>query len=275
MKTNFYASPEKPTVDIAINKSRLKVYKNSNIPVYYLKSGQEFQIELFNPTTNTILAKIHLNSKTISQGGLILRPGERVFLDRYFDVSKKFKFDTYEVNNSNAVKQAIRDNGDVRVEFFNESKPLPYYNPNITLCGGYFGNSGVSGTLTIGNDCSNTVFYNSTVTTNNIDNASFTCCSASADLLLESPAPTRDLKAKSSKTIETGRVEEGGYSNQKFETVNKDFDYYPFHTVEYKLLPISQRVNTVNDMKVKVYCTNCGAKTKPEHKFCANCGTKQ
>lgn len=31
-----------------------------------------------------------------------------------------------------------------------------------------------------------------------------------------------------SNTIETGRISEGGYSSQKFNNVNIDFEYYPF-----------------------------------------------
>ena len=111
-----YEAPSVPTAMIAVNKSRLKVYNNTgDMPTYYLQKGQEFQIELFNPTTDVILAKIILNGNPISQGGLVLNPGQRVFLDRYLDVAKKFLFDTYEVSNSEEVKKAIEKNGDFKV----------------------------------------------------------------------------------------------------------------------------------------------------------------
>ena len=107
MKQSLNA-PTVPTAGIAVNKSRLKVYsKGSEMPTYYLQKGQEFQIELFNPTTEVVLAKISLNNTLISQGGLILNPGQRVFLERYIDVPKKFLFDTYEVANTDEVKKAI------------------------------------------------------------------------------------------------------------------------------------------------------------------------
>jgi hypothetical protein len=80
--------------------------------------------------------------------------------------------------------------------------------------------------------------------------------------------------AKKSKSIETGRVEQGSYSDQEFKTVDKDFEFFAFHTVEAKLLPVSQKVNTSEDIKVKVYCTGCGAKLHKDHKFCGHCGTK-
>ena len=123
-----------PQANIAINKSRIKLYgKTSKTPTYYLKKGQEFEIELFNPTKDTIMAKISLNGKPIAQGGLVLKPGVRVFLDRYIDVARKFKFDTYEVGNTAAVKKAIEDNGDFKVEFFREQQ---VQQPSITFTGG-------------------------------------------------------------------------------------------------------------------------------------------
>jgi hypothetical protein len=85
--------------------------------------------------------------------------------------------------------------------------------------------------------------------------------------------PIKRLKLKS-KSIETGRVEQGSSSDQKIKTVDKDFEYFSFHTIEYKMLPISQKINSSEDINVKVYCTNCGAKLGKGHKFCSSCGTK-
>ena len=130
MKTNNYCVPKVPTANIAVNKSRIKLYtKNVDMPTYYLEKGQEFQIELFNPTTDVVLAKIILNGTALSQGGLVLNPGQRVFLDRYFDVAKKFLFDTYEVSKSSEVMEAIKNNGDVKIEFYKETKPVEFNMP--------------------------------------------------------------------------------------------------------------------------------------------------
>jgi rRNA maturation endonuclease Nob1 len=57
-------------------------------------------------------------------------------------------------------------------------------------------------------------------------------------------------------------------------TVDKKFEYWAFHTIEYKMLPVSQKINTVEDINVKRYCTNCGAKLGKGDKFCSSCGTK-
>ena len=291
-KTN--GAPSVPTANIAVNKSRLKVYKNTgDMPTYYLQSGTEFQIELFNPTTDVILAKIILNGKPISQGGLVLNPAQRVFLDRYLDVAKKFLFDTYEVSNTEEVKKAIENNGDFKVEFYKERTPNYFNNPNVILGGGSFGR-GFGGTLNnTGGYSSTQINGDTTYFTNtsgsyapnslysssvNLDKKEVTLdfMDASATLSMDTPKQSkfiRSLKSRS-KSIETGRVEQGSVSNQKVVTVDKKFEYLAFHSIEYKMLPISQKINTVEDIQVKVYCTNCGSKLGKTHRFCASCGTK-
>lgn len=261
MKINVNNEVSTPQAFIAVNKSRIKQYdKSSNTPTYYLQKGQEFQLELFNPTTGTILAKIFLNGNAISQGGLVLRPGERIFLDRYIDVPKKFLFDTYEVANTSEVKKAIEDNGDFKVEFYREHTPM-YYG---TTLGGYYNND-VIGT------------YINTTGINSIYSGDITLGNNTAPINMNyttTPEGPNIRELKSKKTIETGRVEQGSTSDQKLQTVNKNWDYFPFHTIEYKMLPLSQKINTTDDIKVKKYCTNCGTKLRPTHKFCSNCGSK-
>lgn len=323
MKQLNYVAPKAPTANIAVNKSRLKVYnKKGDMPTYYLQKGQEFQIELFNPTTDTILAKITLNGNEISQGGLVLNPGQRVFLDRYLDVAKKFMFDTYEVSNTQEVREAIANNGDFKVQFYRESKPRPrnpilkvtnlpirsvFGGPNYDhgivrydspISGGYVNNTSTapntplcdtfttSTTSTyaagnaVGGSYSTTGLLTGDLSTNAFYSSSVQDNSATMDWLqtetsVDFSVPrTRSLKAKKSKSIETGRVEQGSQSDQKFKTVDKDFEWFAFHTVEAKLLPVSQKINTAEDIKVKVYCTNCGAKLHKDHKFCGHCGTK-
>jgi hypothetical protein len=307
MKQAIYAPNTVPTANIAVNKSRLKVYTNAgSMPTYYLQKGQEFQIEIANPTTNVILAKIILNGKAISQGGLVLNPGQRVFLDRYLDVAKKFLFDTYEVSGSEEMKAAIANNGDIKVEFYRERQVFanPYNTilttsnsgPSWTTLGNY--NSGTDpqhlrGSLTSSNGTG-------TYTTNGLASgivgsaASFSDsmqnCSYTSSLDLgptldmmnnlsdevkSSPLRSRSMsKSLKAKSVETGRVEMGSHSNQEFKYVNKTFEYSAFHTVEYKMLPVSQKINTIEDLNVKRYCTQCGAKSGKTDNFCASCGKK-
>jgi hypothetical protein len=278
-----------PEASICINKSRLKLYnKESGTPTYYLNNGQEFQIELFNPTQNTILAKIEINGNSISQGGLILKPAERVFLERYLDVAKKFLFETYQVSNTEEVKQAIQHNGGIKIQFFNESIPqqitttYPSYGyPNVY----YYNNlnqpiGSVNNFYSRSNIGTNSPTFDDTgiipvfgsASASLSDNISYNCNLLTDESLSLNNKIIRGTLSK--KSIETGRVESGSHSDQQFKYVDKTFDYFAFHTIEYKLLPVSQKVNTTKDINVGQHCTNCGAKRKSTHRFCANCGKK-
>lgn len=64
-------------VKIAKNKSLLKEYVYNSIRTVYLKDGDEFQIQLFNPETTEVGAEIYINNERLSNI-IILRPGERV-----------------------------------------------------------------------------------------------------------------------------------------------------------------------------------------------------
>lgn len=330
-KTNF-GTPAVPTANLAVNKSRIKIYnKEGDMPTCYLQKGQEFQIELFNPTTDVVLAKIILNGKAISQGGLVLNPGQRVFLERYLDVAKKFLFDTYEVANTNEVKAAIENNGDFKVEFYRERQPV-YNNPFMTLklngsstilndgritfsgpsygsgilrgssAGGYVGQTTTNivgdgstfttnsmNTLGISGNLTNTASYSAPIPTANaffnntsgevtmdgmlsFDNSNVTYSQKTTQPI----KLKKELKSRSAKSllVETGRVEKGSSSDQRIRTIDKEFEYFAFHRIEYKMLPISQKVNTTDDINVKVYCTNCGSKLNKGDKFCSKCGTK-
>lgn len=301
MKTSSVAQ-SMPTAHVAINKSRLKAYNATTEPTYYLKNGSEFQIELFNPTSGTILAKIKLDGEFITQGGLVLRPGERVFLERYIDVAKKFLFETYEVSGKNEeVKAAIKNNGNLHVEFFREVPAVPYFNnPPIWVNTGWGGginrgndyvppyNSGtpyLRSFTTNTSDLGNHAFYSSSVGGSNIDystsindtlifsNSDVTMDWMSQETDIQASKDLRSTRSVKSKSIETGRVEKGSNSKQKLDTVDKTFQAWSFHTVEAKILPISQKVNAVEDT-IKAYCTNCGCKQKKGFKFCPTCGTK-
>jgi len=113
-----------PEVHLTVNKDRRKQYDGFN---YYLKDGEEFEFEFFNGTQNVFLAEIELNGKLISNSGLVLKPGERIFLERYINTQKRFKFETYEVEDSPEAKKAIQKNGHVRIKFYREEQvPIKY-----------------------------------------------------------------------------------------------------------------------------------------------------
>jgi hypothetical protein len=249
-------SNQKPTARIAVNKCL--VPNGTNV---YLKSGQEFEIELFNPTGKTVLAKIYINGESISNSGLVIRPGRREWIERYLDSPRKFKFNTYDVESNNQdVKNAIKNNGSIKVEFYNEQTvsngyglvlgnsgtfTYPYYErsfvnqPNLFYCTTGIGGITGSGQFTTTTSCN--VNYSS---------------------------QTKDLL-----TEETGRIEEGNASDQTFIECDNKFESYATSSVEYKLLPVSRKPVEMSD--IKVYCTSCGTKQKKtSHKFCPNCGVR-
>ena len=245
-----------PQSFITKGKQRLK----QHIDTVYLNNGDEFDIELYNPTQNKVLAKIEMNGNSIGNG-IILRPGERVFLERYLDEAKKFLFETYVVNGNNEeVQQAIANNGDVVIKFYNEVK-ISTYNVN-------------SGTVTINNPLTwstNTAGPITYTTHNTLGNTSFT--TSSTNTFYNASLTSGTVNTNSLRSLETGRVEKGSNSNQSFTYDNSSFYTFPFQTNWWKIKPQSTRPLVIEDLVV--YCTECGAKRKKDnHKFCPHCGTK-
>lgn len=293
-----------PTAQIAVNKSVLKLYNGK----VYLQNNQEFGIELFNPTTNTIAAEVWLNDKREFNSLLVLRPGQRMFLECNPETNRKFKFDTYKVEGSNdQVKEAIKNNGKVEVKFYNQKTPpiINTYVYNPPLCNPvWFPNGNIFGPIygvnpTIGTGGNQyfvghtlTTTGNTTSTTLNANNASFTAnVGATADSVdnqtlgfLNQELSTQSVnsgkvrsrsfaKKSLNKEVETGRIEAGSASNQRFTTVDMEFEWYSFHSVAVQILPHSQK-QTVEQAAPRMYCTQCGVRNRNEWKFCPKCGAK-
>lgn len=289
----YQVAEEKPTANITVNKGRRKI-KDKSI---YLNNGQEFEIELFNPTSDTVLCKIWINNKIISRSGIVLRPGDRVFLERYIDDPVKFKFDTYHVGNSAEVKKAIEKNGLVKVEFYREDT-TPAYVPDVTWTlnnndynGTYFNNTSGQYTppttfTTSGSDLKffdtkaggiygSTLGMDGTLDMDmNTQSINSVVGTTTSSTLPKSSPLRRRVKSKS-KSLETGRVEKGSSSDQNFTRVNKKFEFSSFHKVEYQIKPMStMRMDAKEAVRTSKHCTNCGKKGKYTHKFCSGCGNK-
>ncbi len=278
---------------IAISKNLIKEYKSSESDrTVYLNDGTEFQIYLKNPFQNHLGIKIYVNNKSIGNM-LVLRPGQSFWLDRFVNENSKFLFSTYHVENTGEMRYAINNNGKVKIEFFHEKEQISFqpcvftYNGNDYLNG--YGNTICSSKTKLTSDVS-TCYYNSSITTCDAGDKSYT---ASAGLSLDSAASisassatrsmSKSLKKEIDKnanklvdqelSLETGRVEKGGRSNQEFETCDIDFEYYPFQTENILILPNSRKQIRTEDMRRK-YCSQCGKKVSPKDKFCSNCGAK-
>ena len=273
-------SEKKSMMAIAIAKSICKEYSTSSYSrVVYLGDGQEFQIQLFNPHNFTIGAEIFINDEKLSNL-LVLKPGERVWLERYLDVKKKFKFSTYEVEGNNKdVQEAIKDNGNIEVKFYKESRNTEYYpsvivydnnwlndkNDNITYPSPINVFYNISNDLNTGNYCNYTSKTSNFCTNLNTNYTS--------SISIPDTNCTSSISIPDEMVCETGRIETGSQSTQEFNNVNIDFEYSPFVTEKIKLLPISQKPFTANDLH-KIYCPECGRKLKSTYKFCPFCGSK-
>jgi len=276
---NYATQVGKPTAHITKKKSRLKVY---NGHIVFLNDKDNFEFEIHNPKQKSVLCKIKLNGEYISTSGVVLRPGQRVFLERFLDSNNKFEFSTYNVKDTSENRSAIDLNGDVLIEFYDEQE----INNNFLISNrAMYGSGVVYGSRTndytpqFGTTISTTggVGYNTTTTSYNTSNAIFTSSVTPttskskfdvSNTLLRSSKPSK----KNNKSIETGRVEKGEQSNQDFTNSYEQFNYYTLHIINFKIQPLSTK--NINVEEIRQYCTECGTKTKKNYKFCPSCGNK-
>ena len=250
----YQLNNDMPCAYVTKSRQRIKQFGDN----VYLKDGSEFELELYNPSRKTVLSKVKINGTYITGGGIVLRPGERVFLERYLDDPRKFKFETYHVDGSVETQNAIAENGDVEIEFYNEKESIPTLNLNYNhLVGSHHSNYGTYFNTTIGS--TSTGFGDKSTTVSNLSS--------------NKENGFNNLRRKKLKSMETGRVDKGSNSNQSFKTVNKEFEYLTVSKSYWKILPESQKKYEIKD--IVSYCSNCGSKRKKtSHKFCPTCGEK-
>ena len=262
------------------NKGR-KSTKNGKV---YLDDNQEFIIELFNPLREPVLSDIRMNGKSISKTGLVLNPGQRVYLDCFIDDKKKFVFKTYQVEDNIESENAIQNNGVVEVFFYKEEASIidnwinryptilyqfyPYYvpyQPIITYPWAYPNNP-----IWYAGDvfCSATGITNTNTLSGGNSNYTFTC-DASNSVNNAASYQNTLFTTNTSNYIDTGRIEKGIDSEQKFSDVNNmNFEKYYITHIVYQILPNSKKPAEVSDLNK----CECGHKLKPKYKFCPGCG---
>lgn len=254
------------TANISHNKNRLRSYGET----VYLKDGESFEIELFNGFTTEVMAKIWINNELISTSGLVLKPGQRYFLERFIDDNAKFKFETYDVDGTAEAKSATKDNGLVKVEFYKKSPKLPLIS-NLSTGSNvqtgapwwqpmgryYYTNQNAPFGIP-----SNNNFYCSNIGTDASQPVSFT---SNSNVTMDF------LSLDTEKSVETGRVEKGEASNQYFGTSNETFETHVSCTSTWQILPESSRPIEVS--QIRNYCSGCGARIRKQNwSFCPTCG---
>jgi hypothetical protein len=229
------------------NDKGRKSIKSGNI---YLKNNEEFQIEIWNPLKECILADIRLNSQSISKTGLVIKPGQRVYLDCFVDDKKKFIFQTYEVEMTGEVEEAIQNNGLMEVFFYKEEAqslknwseklrevvvreyyPIYVdrypYRPYPVWYGNYYGTTNIGTT------------YNSTTGGMNLTNGVLNSSFDVSNLNISNCFSSNSIPISNS--METGRIEKGEKSAQKFTEIDMDFEKNYIHSIVYQLLPESRK----------------------------------
>ena len=262
------ASNSKPNAWIVTpNDKGRKSIKSGKV---FLEDKEEFEIELFNPLTVSVLADIKLNGQSISKTGLVVKPGQRIYLDCFIDDKKKFKFSTYEIENSGEALDATQNNGLLEVFFYKEdvitldnwkskfdriivekwypvyypSYPIyPYYNrPSIW----YGTNSPTNGGSCVTTNLSNGII--GTTTTNTYSSNNLINCSYTSNVNVPYGGTTVN-NLFSVNNVETGRVEKGEKSKQKFTEVDIDFEKHYISSTIIQILPESRKPAEVKDVK--------------------------
>ena len=254
-----------------------KSIKNGKV---YLENGDEFEVELYNPLTVSVLCEIKLNGNSISKTGLVLKPGQRFYLDCFIDDKKKFIFNTYEIENCQESKDATKSNGLLEVFFYKEEVLLvkewkkkfdkviiekwypvyyphyipswhtypsqsPYFysttNHNIT-----FDRYKDQGTNIFGprnNDygrSTNPIIGMNVGYSENITNYGSNTSNYVTNTIFNSTGE-----------ITTGRVEKGEESSQKFEDIDMDFESNFISSTIIQILPESVKPVQVKEIVVK------------------------
>lgn len=254
---NNYVSKPNAWIVNSTDKGR-KSIKNGKV---YLKDSEEFQIELFNPLSECVLADIKLNGQPISKTGLVLKPGQRFYLDCFIDDNKKFIFSTYEVEQTLESLNAINNNGKLEVFFYKESvvsvrnwrdrfntviieryypsyptypywTTTPYYGSGTTT-------NIVGATLNTNSTGSYATTLNSTTST-----GTYTLGSNTTTQLNSTPSYATSITG----SLETGRVERGETSKQKFKEIDMEFDNYHISSVVLEMLPESRKPESASEL---------------------------
>lgn len=274
-----------------------KSVKNGKV---YLDDGQEFEIELHNPLTECVLCDIKLNGQSISKNGLVLRPGQRFYLDCFIDDKKKFIFSTYEVENTLEASDSIVKNGLLEVFFYKEdvvqisdwrrrfdrvivekhyyptypyrtAYPSIYYGTGYPLsygsCTTTIGNSGAIGLTTntySGTTLNSNRAIGTTTTSVNDSGSLFSSNTNTSNAMYTSNATSNTVDLTNamgtllggmnstpiSNNIETGRVEKGTASSQKFKEVDMQFQSMYISQTILQILPTSVKPVEVKELVI-------------------------
>jgi predicted RNA-binding Zn-ribbon protein involved in translation (DUF1610 family) len=245
MQHHKLADRESPSAHITTNKNKAKVYQNNTI---YFNNGQTFEIHIENPTLHSVLAKIWINGKILSDSGIVIQSKSNIYLERFIDEPNKFIFNTFDVDDVIDTYEQRQRNGLIQIEFYKE-KPITY--STTTTFPPYIWGTNTS--------CFG---YRSTTNTTSI-----------SGLINDS---TISYTTNTAASVETGRVGKGDTSSQTFQAYYGTFEDFPLNGVTYHIKPISTKSEEPIDVnEIRYYCPECGYRIrKSSWKYCPKCGEK-
>ncbi len=109
------------SVSLAINGNLLKEKVINSIPTFHLLDDTEFALVIDNMSRTKYAVDVIIDGKNQSHR-LILREGEHVNLERWFEDNRKFKFVTYDALKNNP---GIANNGNITLKFYKEQSSQP------------------------------------------------------------------------------------------------------------------------------------------------------
>jgi hypothetical protein len=284
-----------PSVLITSNRNELKVYQGN---VVYLNNGDNFELRFFNPTKFKIGVEISFNGTKKGNGYLVVNPGQDIILDRFLNEQRKMLFETYNIDSNNkSALEAIEENGIISFNFYKEHSlnwnnsfnynsdkdvkikyKFPKKAKNVNLYGSISTFSTTKSPYTYSSTINRIYSQGSTgpagpVGTPGSQGPSFSDYNTTSSVFYDNITLTNNQFSISNNILETGRIEKGDTSEQNIATVNVQFENTPFHSVTYKILPIST-MNMTNK-EIRQYCPECRYRLRKQTwKYCPSCGEK-
>jgi hypothetical protein len=235
-------------------------------------------------------ATVSLNGEKIGYGTkLLFRPGEKLFLESFYgndpQSGKLFVFDTYRVDGDIHTQRAIQENGNIKITVYEPEsstvqliKDIPWnftgsmHNRDMNLRSFTPPKPSYGDMMCYTSNCS---YDGDNISINSAGNVGLGTTSPEAHLNVEGDIEyTNDaMEDLQDLSVKTGRIEAGGNSDQRFQSVNDNTNWIIYQTFNFKILPKSEIHKYVKNPPQN--CTGCGTRKKvATWKHCPTCGTR-
>lgn len=227
----------------------------------FLPFNSEYSLEIKNQSNKRAVASVKIDGTDVLGEDEIIIPAYGSFpLERFItngDLANGKKFKFVPLSNSKVQDPSSPENGLIEIEVWFEKLPeiKIYYSPPY---------------YPMWSSSNHWYTYTSAVgQTSNMSYRTYSggapikCCSNSSEPIMVSSVMT------SLGTSHAGATVEGSKSDQSFSRGIFGQKDYPSTVFKFWLRGVEQEVTTSD----KLYCTNCGKKTRFDYKYCPRCGS--